>query len=121
MEVEQEFEAELKKIIAKDPRYSMDAYVFVRYALDYTVRTLGVQRHVTGQELLEGIRQFALDKFGPMVRFLFREWGVETCEDFGNIVFNMVDNRLLGKTEEDSIDDFSGGYDFYDAFEKPYK
>jgi len=121
MEVEQEFEQELRKIIEKDPRYLIDAYVFVRYALDYTMRTLGRKGHVTGRQLLEGVRQFALEKFGPMARFMLREWGVTTCQDFGNIVFNMVDNHLLGKTEEDSIDDFKNGYDFYDAFEKPYQ
>lgn len=120
MKVEQEFEQELMKIIENDSRYSIDAYIFVRYALDYTMRTLGIKGHVTGQELLEGIRQFALEKFGPMARFMLHEWGITKCRDFGNIVFNMVENRLLGKTEEDSIHDFDGGYDFYDAFEKPY-
>jgi uncharacterized repeat protein (TIGR04138 family) len=121
MEVEQNFETELRKIVEKDPRYPADAYIFVRFALDYTAKTLEIKGHVTGQELLEGIRQFALKKFGPMSRFMFRQWGIETCEDFGNIVFNMVDNRLLGKTEQDSIDDFKHGYDFYDTFEKPYQ
>lgn len=121
MEVEQELETELKKIIEKDPRYKIDAYTFVFDALQYTITTLKAKGHITGQQLLEGIRQYALMKFGPMARFVLNEWGVKNCRDFGNIVFNMVDNHLLGKTEKDSIDDFNDGYDFYDAFEKPYQ
>lgn len=121
MEVEQDFETEIKKLVEQDPRYKADVYIFVRYALDYTMKMLDIKGHVTGQELLEGIRQFALEKFGPMAKFILNEWGVKDCRDFGNVVFNMVNNRLLGKTEEDSIDDFEDGYDFYEAFEKPYQ
>ena len=77
-------------------------------------------RHVTGQELLEGIRGYALTQFGPMVELVFAEWGVHRCEDFGEIVFNMVDIGLLGKTEQDSREDFQNGYNFHDAFRKPF-
>jgi uncharacterized repeat protein (TIGR04138 family) len=77
-------------------------------------------RHVTGQQLLEGIRLYALQQFGPMALTVLEEWGVRRCEDFGEIVFNMVENRLLGKTESDSRDDFKGGYDFHEAFRQPF-
>jgi len=119
------FEEALELIRAKDSRFHDDAYRFVREALDHTQKTTGKDqrghiRHVTGQELLCGIRDFALDQFGPMAMMVLDEWGVHTCEDFGDIVFNMVDIGLLAKTEKDSRADFAGGYDFYEAFPKPF-
>ena len=77
-------------------------------------------RHVTGQQLLAGIRQHALAQFGPMAATVLNEWGVHRCEDFGEIVFNLVENGVLAKTEQDSRADFQGGYDFDEAFRKPF-
>ncbi len=119
------FEEALELIRAKDPRYDRQAYLFVREALDFTQKKISKEnrgriRHVSGQELLEGIRDYALTQFGPMAMMVLQEWGVKACEDFGDIVFNMVDIGLLAKTEKDSRADFGGGYDFYDAFRKPY-
>lgn len=131
------FEEALEQILAADPRYQRDAYLFVREALDYTqkisdkeqrssTKVVGRQppteKHVTGRELLEGIRQLALSPagFGPMAITVFEEWGITDCRDFGNIVFNMVEARLLRKTETDSHADFADGYSFADAFRKPF-
>ncbi|MGB9603052.1 MAG: Minf_1886 family protein [Verrucomicrobiia bacterium] len=120
------FEDEIEKITAKDPRYHKDAYIFVREALEFTQRRLGKkaaigeERHITGQQLLEGIRDYALSQFGPMTLTVFEEWGIHSCEDFGEIVFNMVDAMLLAKTENDSKEDFKNVYDFYEAFKKPF-
>ena len=119
------FEAALEQIFAADPRYHREAYVFVREALDFTQKIAGKEnsgkiRHVTGQELLDGIRQFALTQFGPMTATVFEEWGITNCQDFGNIVFNMVEHSLLAKTEKDSREDFQNGYDFTEAFRKPF-
>ena len=119
------FEETLEQILAKDPRYQRDAYLFLREALDYTQKLVGKEnggkvRHVTGQELLDGIRQFALEQFGPMTLTVFEEWGVRNCGDFGEIVFNMLEIGLLAKTEKDSRADFQDGYDFEDAFRKPF-
>lgn len=132
------FEQALEQIRARDPRYARDAYLFLREALDHTQkRALKAVResrssresksteelpvrHVTGQELLEGIRIYALDQFGPMVPTVFEEWGIHACADFGEIVFNMVEIGLLAKTEQDSRDDFKNGYTFDDAFRKPF-
>ena len=75
----------------------------------------------TGQELLEGIKEFALNAFGPLAFTVFSEWGIHTTEDFGEIVFNLVDAGRLGKTESDSRDDFKQVYDFNDVFVKPYE
>lgn len=111
-------DSELTKVLKKDPRYKREAYFFIYEALDFTVTKLGEKRHVSGKELLEGIREYAIDKFGLLVRSVFDEWGVTTCEDFGQIVFNLVDHDLMGKTDSDSREDFKNGYDFTDAFEK---
>ncbi len=122
---EKSFEEVLEQIVAKDPRYTRDAYLFVREALDFTQKNVakeakGQMRHITGQELLGGIRDFALQQFGPMAMLVFEEWGVRRCEDFGEIVFNMVEANLLAKTETDSREDFKGHYDFFEAFRKPF-
>ena len=119
------FDEAVEQILAKDARFSRDAYVFVREALDFTQKLIGKQssgsiRHITGQELLDGIRQFALQQFGPMAVTVFEEWGVKNCRDFGDIVFNMVETSLLAKTDRDSRNDFQSGYDFTDAFRKPF-
>lgn len=123
----QEVNSDLKldKILAQDMRFTREAYLFVREALDFTQKLIGkenrdVIRHVSGQELLDGIRQYALQQFGPMVTTVFEEWGITRCEDFGEIVFNMVEADLLAKTDKDTRDDFQGGYSFDTAFRKPY-
>jgi uncharacterized repeat protein (TIGR04138 family) len=119
------FDAVLDDILAKDTRYARDAYHFLRESLDFTQKLIskenkGKVRHVTGQELLDGIRQHALQQFGPMAVTVFEEWGVRNCKDFGEMVFNMVESGLLAKTEKDTRDDFQEGYDFTEAFEKPF-
>jgi uncharacterized repeat protein (TIGR04138 family) len=120
------FDEELEKILAKDTRYPRDAYLFVREALDHTQKTIGkplrsdTPHHVTGQQLLEGIRDFALQQFGPMSLTVLNEWSIKRCEDFGEIVFNMVENSLLAKTDQDTRSDFGGGYSFEEAFRKPF-
>jgi uncharacterized repeat protein (TIGR04138 family) len=119
------FEEALDLIRAKDPRFQREAYLFLREALDHTQKTIGKDtkgriRHVSGQELLEGIRDYALSQFGPMSMLVLEEWGIRRCSDFGEIVFNMVEIGLLAKTEKDSRADFQGGYNFFDAFRKPY-
>jgi len=119
------FAEALDSILASDPRYQRDAYVFLRDALDFTtkqqkkVKGLSV-RHVTGPELLDGARQYALKEFGPMVITVFDNWGIHSCEDIGNMVFNLIDAGIFGKTEADSIEDFKNVYDFGEAFVKPF-
>lgn len=119
------FEEALPQILAKDLRYQRDAYLFVREALDHTQKsvakeTKGQMRHITGQELLGGIREFALQQFGPMAMLVLEEWGVHNCADFGEIVFNLVEANVLAKTESDTREDFKPGYDFFKAFRKPF-
>ena len=120
------FDEELEKIVSKDARYAREAYVFVREALDHTQKSItkpareDAPRHVSGQELLAGIRDFGLQQYGPMTLTVLNEWGIRRCEDFGEIVFNMVENSLLAKTDKDSREDFKGGYDFEEAFREPF-
>jgi len=111
----------LQSILTRDPRYAADAYIFVRAGLDYTVRRLEKPRHVNGRELLDGIREFALSEFGPMTQTVLNGWGIQRTEDVGEIVFNMVETGLLGKTDKDSRADFANGYSFDEAFRKPFR
>jgi uncharacterized repeat protein (TIGR04138 family) len=121
-----DFDEVVEVITKNDSRYDRGAYLFIRKALDFTFKSIQEKKpprssnHVSGQELLEGIREFSLDQFGPMTLTLFRSWGIRQGEDFGEIVFNLVDYGVFGTTEKDSRDDFSGILDFYEAFEKPY-
>src|ERR1700754_1838023 len=120
------FAEALESIVASDPRYHRDAYIFLRDALDFTTKQhkkiKGTSvRHVSGPELLEGVRFYALKEFGPMVMTVFAYWGVCACEDIGHMVFNLIGAGIFGKTEEDSIEDFKNVYDFADAFVKPFE
>ncbi len=115
----------VRQIRERDPRYDIEAYFFIREALDYTGKMLekpqeGTSRHVSGRELLEGIRKYSLEEFGPMALKVLNSWGISKTDDFGEIVFNLVNIGELGKTEEDNIEDFKNGYDFHDAFAKPF-
>ncbi|MDE3099254.1 MAG: hypothetical protein KGJ88_07245 [Verrucomicrobiota bacterium] len=119
------FDDAIDRIRARDPRYPRDAYLFVREALDFTQKLIsrenrGLVRHVTGQELLQGIRKFAIEQFGPMAATVLDEWSIKECQDFGNIVFNMVEIGLLARTDKDSREDFENAYDFTEAFRKPF-
>ncbi len=104
-------------IFRKDPRYKPEAYLFVLAGLHFTVGQLPEPRHITGKELLQGLRLYGLDQFGPLTVRVFEHWGIHRTEDFGYIVFTLVDNKLLRKTEEDTLDDFKEGYDFSHAFD----
>jgi uncharacterized repeat protein (TIGR04138 family) len=128
------FEEALDRLLVKETRYRRDAYLFVRDALDHTRKLLDrehkearperrgphVEQHVTGQQLLAGARALALETYGPMAITVLEEWGVRSCPDIGEIVFIMVENQLLKKTEKDSRADFAHGYDFFEAFRQPY-
>src|SRR3954466_15821725 len=119
------FAEALESVVGSDPRYQRDGYIFLRDALDFTTKqqkkTKGVTvRHVSGPELLGGVRQYALKEFGPMVITVFDSWGIRSCEDFGHMVFNLIGVGVFGKTEQDSIEDFKNVYDFKEAFVRPF-
>lgn len=125
------FDEIVDRILARDSRYAREAYHFVRESLDVTQqrihknsrdRTNRKDRHVTGQQLLEGIRDYALKSFGPMSLFLLNSWGLYRSDDVGEIVFNLVDygQGMFGKTENDSRDDFKAAYNFEETFQQPF-
>lgn len=127
MNTPRELQKALEAIVRDDSRYAVGAYIFVRMGLDYTIKRLAARdknrkdRNVSAAELLDGIRVFALESFGQMAYTLLREWGVKTCSDFGNIVFNLVDAQILSAAKGDKIEDFYNGYDFKEAFVAPYQ
>lgn len=106
-------------------RFAEAAYFFVLEALDYTIflqgkgQCAGQDRHISPRELLDGIRRYATEEFGPLAPFAFRSWGVRNTEDFGSIVFEMIEAGLLNKAETDHPRDFAGGFDFERAFAEP--
>ena len=107
----------IHQLAAEDPRYKPMAYVFLFESLDFTVdKIVGERRHVSGRELVEGIRRLAIEQFGPMCKMVLRSWGISTTQDFGHIVFNLVNSGLMGKTETDSLADFTNVFDFEEAF-----
>ena len=121
----QSYDEVLDKILATDARFHRDAYHFVREGLDYTQQSIskqeeGTVRHISGQELLGGMRAHALEQYGPMALLVLNEWGLTRGEDFGEIVLNMVEHELLAKTEDDTRTDFAGGYTFDEAFRQPF-
>lgn len=114
-----------RKVLTRDPRFAVAAYLFLYEALNYTQRKLGRddatlkarERHVSGQELLNGIETYARESFGPLAPVVFRTWGLTRSADFGEMVFNLIAAKMLRKTPEDRIEDFTGGFDIDTAFE----
>jgi uncharacterized repeat protein (TIGR04138 family) len=128
-----DFDGELNRIVEADPRYDREAYVFLRQALDFCHRAelkagkksrlieKPGENHVSVERLLDGIRLYALQEYGPMAMMVLNAWGVKSCEDFGEIVFKMVEHRLLSVTEQDTREEFRKGFDFFEAFRAPFK
>jgi uncharacterized repeat protein (TIGR04138 family) len=110
--------ASLEEILKRDPRYAADAYRFLMEALAATVHQIGERRHVSGRELLFGLRDLAVDHWGLMARHVLNTWGIRRTEDVGEIVFNLVEAGLLSKTDEDRRDDFQGVFDFGKTFDE---
>ena len=107
---------QIEELAERDGRYKKEAYFFLYWALDHTLNKLKAPRHVTGQELLRGISEYGRKQYGPMTKLVLEYWGIIRTEDFGNMVFNLVDTVMMGKTEEDRIEDFQDVYDFDEEF-----
>jgi len=136
----------LGQLLQRDPRYKLDAYLFVLEALSFAQESLGLgaeppledlepvrgdaaprtrsgrprrkpaERHLTGQELCEAARHYAIQQYGYLARTVLAAWGVRTTDDLGEIVFNMIDIGQMRKTRKDKREDFHGVYDFDEAF-----
>lgn len=116
MEEAKNFYQTVEEICLSDKRYKPDAYEFLMQALHFTQGKLKRKGHITGRELLEGIREFAIEQYGAMAKMVLRHWGITKTQDFGNIVFALIEKKVLSKTETDSLDDFKDIYDFEVAF-----
>jgi uncharacterized repeat protein (TIGR04138 family) len=120
------FEQAVVSVIGRDKRFDAQAYFFLKDALDFTLKRIaegngGHSRHVSGQELLVGFRDFALDQFGPMGLTLMKEWGIRQCRDVGEMVFQLIDEGMFGKQDSDSLDDFSEIFDLEEALAEPFR
>jgi uncharacterized repeat protein (TIGR04138 family) len=120
MEDSAELLAKIETIASQSGDYSPQAYLFVLESLEMVLARLGERRHVSGEDLLEGIKDLAKDRFGPMAKDVLNSWEVHTTLDFGRIVFHLVEAGLLSKTPEDSLSDFIDKYDFTQEFEANY-
>lgn len=122
MDMQEDFLDQIDEVAERDGRYQKAAYLFIYDALQHTVGKLGKtgltkeQRHVSGRELLSGISEHGLSQFGPLTRSVFNSWGVRTTQDFGEIVFTLVQSNLMSKTAEDDLVDFTDVYDFAEEF-----
>ncbi|HJP33865.1 MAG TPA: Minf_1886 family protein [Candidatus Latescibacteria bacterium] len=116
--MEDSFLHDIETLAERDGRYPRAAYLFVYDALQHTVEKLGKvsmpreQRHVSGRDLLYGISEYALDQFGPLTRTVFDHWGIRETRDFGEIVFNLVNDNLMSTTDDDRIEDFVDVFNF---------
>ncbi len=127
------YQVRLAQIVERDARYAYEAYEFVFAALSHTQRLLNrvprdaeeaasePQYHVSGRELLEGVRDLALREFGLMARVVFRMWGINRTADFGEIVFNLVSENLMSKSEQDDRADFHDVFDLDQALRDGFK
>jgi uncharacterized repeat protein (TIGR04138 family) len=121
-------EKKLEEIVEEVGLYPIEAYEFVHNGLGYTVNKLHgnkkdpkASRHVSGRDLCDGLREYALAKWGLMARTVLGRWNIRKTYDFGRIVFAMVDNGLMQKTDDDSIEDFRDVFDFKTAFDAGYR
>ncbi len=125
-------EPDVHQIIAlihkEDPRYERQAYLFVRDGLDHAVKELKKRdtararqsRHVTGRELSLGLRDYALEQFGPLAKTVLNAWGISATSHFGDIVYNFIEYSVFSKTDTDQREDFDAVFDFDEAFVAPF-
>jgi uncharacterized repeat protein (TIGR04138 family) len=116
-------EIDWNKMIATAGPYPIEAFQFVQQGLGHTVERVeqygglhGEGKHVSGQQLCMGLRDFAIQQYGLLAPVVLRRWNVLRTDDFGRLVFAMVDHGLMSKTDEDTLDDFRGVFDFDEAF-----
>lgn len=121
-----EFPHPIYQVLRNDPRYKIEAYQFVREALSYAQEVMGLgvaesvpggdaqqpERHLTGQQLCEASRQYALDQYGLLAKTVLESWGIKTTDDFGEIVYNLIEVDLMKKSDHDRREDFDGVFDF---------
>lgn len=119
-----DYDTALREVVRRVGLYPIDAYLFVNDGVSHTVRKTHGRRtrrdqsmHITGAQLCHGLRELAIQRWGLLAGTVLRRWGVTSTMDFGRIVFAMVENELMSKTEEDRIEDFRDVFDFDEAFD----
>ncbi len=127
------FIKKLAPVVQADPRYAYEAYEFVFQALDHTLKSLGrdlpdentdpndPHAHVSGRQLVEGICVFARQEFGLMASVVFRMWGIRRTDDFGEIVFNLIEAQLMNGTPDESRADFQGLFDLEEVLARGFR
>lgn len=117
-------EKALFAIVSRDPKYPVAAYKFVSAGVQYTVHSLqksaknGVERHVTGQELLRGILEFAALQYGFLAPDVLEYWNFHTGRDIGNTVYAMIGAGILSASPNDRLEDFDGIDDLVGAMDR---
>jgi uncharacterized repeat protein (TIGR04138 family) len=124
----------LRELIEQDQRFTLDAYQFVREALAYAQEVLRMpkqgedeeepkaeEHHLTGQQLCEAIRLYALEQFGYMSKTVLNSWGIHTTGDFGEIVYNLIRIKQMKKSKADKREDFDDVYQFEEAFQPVFE
>jgi uncharacterized repeat protein (TIGR04138 family) len=121
-------EKSLEEVVEEVGLYPMEAYEFIQRGLGFTVEKIHGDlkdpeacRHVSGRDLCEGLRQFALEQWGLMAKTVLNRWNIRKTYDFGRIVFALVDSNWMQKTDDDTIEDFRDVYDFAAAFDGGYR
>lgn len=119
------FEDAIGRITQLDNRFEPEGYLFLKEALDYTAQEASLKsteqsRHVSARQLLHGFRDLALKEFGPMAATLFEEWGIKSCNDIGDMVFQLIQEGVFGKQDNDQPEDFMEVYSFKRTFVDPY-
>jgi hypothetical protein len=119
------FHETLDQLVANDPRYTKEAYGFLREALEFTQKRRRKSRaestHVSANELLGGFREYSLQQFGPMGLTVLEYWGVRSTGDVGRMVFNLIEAGVFGRADDDRIEDFENGFSFEEAFLEPFR
>jgi uncharacterized repeat protein (TIGR04138 family) len=109
-------EASIEEVILADGRYRLEAYGFLHESLARAVRDVyggeaGAGGHVSGQQLAESFRRLAMDRYGLMAPAVLRRWGIHASIDIGQMVYLLIDNGFMRKTEDDSVEDFRDVFD----------
>ncbi|HEX5442733.1 MAG TPA: Minf_1886 family protein [Pirellulales bacterium] len=138
----------IKQLVRDDSRYKFEAYAFVFESLNYAQKELGMgavkptepttdeplsevtseseiegspERHLTGQQLCEASRRYALEQYGYMAKCVLNSWGIFQTGDLGEIVFNLIRAGQMKKTKDDRREDFDDVFDFDAALEQGFK
>jgi uncharacterized repeat protein (TIGR04138 family) len=120
---EDSFEDTVEQIVARNDRYDRKAYLFVRDSLRLTVESAikgGHPSDVQATDVLNGLRESAVEQFGPMAKFVLEEWGIHSCQDFGEILFNLAEAGFLANSAKGCRTAFGNGFDFDTALRKPF-